>query len=130
MYVDVFQVPASILGEGTVEDVEVVENHTAYLACPAEGIPPPSILWLRNKAPLLDFPYPNLRELSNGRQLELRNVQVGDEGIFECKATNVAGQKSKTFKVKVHGLFCICNYYLRYSLVTVIFHYYYCLCCI
>jgi Immunoglobulin I-set domain len=102
-------VPASILGEGSVEDVEVIENHTAYFACPAEGIPPPSILWLRNKTPLLDFPYPNLRELSNGRQLELRNVQVSDEGIFECQATNVAGQKSKSFKLKVQGLWCLCD---------------------
>lgn len=108
--------PASIHGEGTVEDVEVIENHTAYFACPTEGIPPPSILWLRNQTPLLDFPYPNLRELSNGRQLELRNAQVSDEGIFQCQATNVAGQKSKSFKLKVQGLWCMCDRLLHHYL--------------
>jgi Immunoglobulin I-set domain len=96
-------VPASIVGEGTVENVEVIENHTAYMVCPADGIPPPSILWLRNKEPLLDFPYVNMREMSNGRQLEIRNVQVIDEASFECQATNVAGQKSKSFRLKVLG---------------------------
>lgn len=96
-------VPASITGEGTTELIEVVENHTVYFVCPADGIPPPSILWIRNKVPLLDFPYTNMRELSNGRQLEMRNVQVADEGMFQCQATNVAGQKSKSFQLKVLG---------------------------
>ena len=96
-------VPANIVGEGTVETIEVIENHTTYLVCPADGIPPPSIMWLKDNVPLLDIPYANIRELSNGRQLEMRNVQLGDEGTYRCQATNVAGQKSKSFALKVLG---------------------------
>ena len=96
-----FSVPATILGEGTVENIDVIENHTAYILCPADGIPAPSILWLKDNVPLLDFPYTNIRELGGGRQLEMRNVQVGDEGMYKCQATNVAGQKSKSFKLRV-----------------------------
>jgi len=97
-------VPASIDGDGLVENVEVIENHTVYMACPAEGIPPPSILWLKDNVPLLDIPYANVRELQHGRQLEMRNAGIGDEGIYKCQATNVAGQKTKTFKLKVLGM--------------------------
>ena len=74
-----------------------------YINCRTEGIPPPSILWMKEREPLLDFPYRNIRELSNGRQLEVRNVQISDEGRYRCVATNVAGQKQKDFKVKVLG---------------------------
>lgn len=83
--------------------MEVIENHTTYLVCQADGIPPPSILWLKDNVPLLDIPYANIRELSNGKQLEMRSVQRGDEGLYRCQATNVAGQKAKIFKLKVLG---------------------------
>ena len=59
-----------------MEEVEEVENQTLYLRCPVEGHPPPSIMWLKDGVPLLDFPFRNMRELDNGRQLELRNIQV------------------------------------------------------
>ena len=97
------KVPANVAGAETVETVEVVENHTAYLSCPADGIPTPSVMWLHNKVPLLDLQPANMREMSSGRQLEVRNVKVSDEGTFECQATNVAGQMSKTFLLKVLG---------------------------
>lgn len=96
-------VPAHILGEGTVDSVEVIENHTTYLICPADGIPPPSILWLKDDVPLLDIPYASIRELNNGRRLEMRNVQRGDDGLYRCQATNAAGQKTKSFRLKVLG---------------------------
>lgn len=59
-----------------MEVIEVIQNHTAYFRCTVEGNPTPSIMWLKDKVPLLDFPYENMRQLSNGQQLELRNVQV------------------------------------------------------
>ena len=85
------------------EDITVVENRTVYVDCPVEGVPPPSILWMKDRQPLLDFPYPNLRELSKGRQLEIRSVKVTDGGRYTCIATNVAGQLEKNFNVKVLG---------------------------
>ena len=97
------KVPANIDAADVVETVEVIENHTAYLSCPADGIPTPSVMWLHNDVPLLDLHNTNIREMSNGRQLEVRNVQLSDEGSFVCRATNVAGQSSKTFQLKVLG---------------------------
>lgn len=96
--------PPSIPNADEVETLKVIENRTIYINCPANGIPPPSILWLKDLTPLLDFPYHNIRELSSGRQLELRNVQVSDEGEYKCQATNAAGQLSKTNKLEVLGM--------------------------
>ncbi len=81
----------------------MIENRTVYIDCPVTGTPTPSILWLKDRSPLLDFPYPRLRELANGRQLELRDVKVEDGGRYTCMATNVAGQIEKNFKVRVWG---------------------------
>jgi len=102
-------VPATIANSQVVDVVEVIENHTLYLVCPAEGIPQPSILWLRDDVPMMvddevDAALKGkVREMSSGRQLELRQVRVEDEALFQCRATNVAGQQSKRFRLRVLG---------------------------
>jgi len=102
-------VPATITNSDIVDVVEGIENHTVYLVCPADGTPRPSILWLRDDVPLLmaDVMVDRVRELSNGRQLELRQVRVDDEAVFQCRATNVAGQQSKRFRLQVLGNACL-----------------------
>jgi len=101
-------VPARVLNSGVIELTELIENHTVYLRCPADGIPPPSIMWLRDNVPLVDLDdhvagLDKVRPLSNGRQLELRHVRVQDEAVYQCRATNVAGQQSKRFRLRVLG---------------------------
>lgn len=93
--------PPSIYNADEVETIQAIENRTIYISCPADGIPPPSILWLKDGLPLLDSPFPNIRELSSGRQLEIRNVQLNEEGEYKCQATNAAGQTSKAYNVQV-----------------------------
>ena len=101
-------VPASIVNSTVVDAVEVIVNHTLYLRCPAQGIPQPSIIWLRDGVPLLDNDddvggLSNVRLMSSGRQLEIRHVTLDDEAVYQCRATNVAGQQSKRFQLQVLG---------------------------
>lgn len=111
-------VPATIVNSSVVDLVEVIENHTVYLRCAAEGIPQPSIIWLRNDLPMIldddeDQDHQlsggggglmgKVREMSSGRQLEIRQVRVSDEAVFQCRATNVAGQQNKRFTLRVLG---------------------------
>ena len=107
-------VPATVVNSGVVDVVEVIENHTVYLVCPAQGIPTPSIIWLRDNIPMLmgdddddddddDMMTGKVRAMSSGRQLELRQVRVDDEAIYQCRATNVAGQQDKRFRLRVLG---------------------------
>ena len=69
-------VPPSIPMAGEVSHIEAVEGKIVYISCDADGIPRPSIMWFKDTTPLLDFPYENLREINNGRQLEIRAVTV------------------------------------------------------
>lgn len=104
-------VPATVMNSAIVDVVEVVENHTVYLVCPADGIPAPSIMWLRDNVPINmgddddddDVMTGKVRAMSSGRQLELRQVRVDDEAIYQCRATNIAGQEDKRFRLKVLG---------------------------
>ena len=95
-------VPAHITDHKTLVKLYVIENRTVYIDCPADGIPPPTVEWLRDGVSL-KFPHRNIRLLSNGHQLELRNVKLADEARYTCRARNMAGQQEKSFIVKVQG---------------------------
>ncbi len=56
-----------------------VENRTVFVECPVLGIPPPSVLWMKDRQPLLDFPYRNIQVCS--RVLLTACVARGDPGL-------------------------------------------------
>ncbi|XP_062570988.1 hemicentin-1-like isoform X1 [Saccostrea cucullata] len=96
-------VPAHILTE-VASDTELVtiQNQTININCPAMGIPPPSIIWTKNRVPLLDASYRNLRVKGNDQVLEISNAQTSDAGKYTCTVTNVAGQEKRVFNLQVH----------------------------
>ena len=97
-------VPAYILTEVASEtELVTIQNQTININCPSMGIPPPSILWLKNRVPLLDNPYKNMRVVNNNQVLEISNAQVQDAGKYLCTVTNVAGQEKREFNLQVHG---------------------------
>ena len=42
--------------------------------------------------------------LLNGRKLVIAQAQVSDTGLYQCVATNAAGDRKKEFEVTVHGM--------------------------
>nr|XP_022322237.1 hemicentin-1-like isoform X1 [Crassostrea virginica] len=96
-------VPAYILTEVASEtELVTIQNQTININCPSMGIPPPSILWLKNRVPLLDNPYKNMRVVNNNQVLEISNAQVQDAGKYLCTVTNAAGQEKREFNLQVH----------------------------
>ena len=85
--------PPTIVRSDEETVVEAIQNSTAYMDCETEGIPPPTVLWLKDMVPLLDFPYETMRQMNGGKRLELHNVQV-DKGIriLKCPLDRVGGQ--------------------------------------
>lgn len=81
----------------------MVENHTVTFFCYADGTPFPSITWFKGDVPLLDMQHLYVQELAGGREFKIRNVQIGDAGLYECRAKNDAGLKKKQFLVNVLG---------------------------
>lgn len=41
--------------------------------------------------------------LLNGRKLVIAQAQVSDTGLYQCVATNIAGDHRKEFEVTIHG---------------------------
>ncbi|GAB1607434.1 hemicentin-1-like [Argonauta hians] len=95
-------VPPTIYQEGLVKDVKTLENQTIQFECPVQGIPDPSIMWLKDRTPILDFPYENLEVSNNGQRLVISNIKIKDASTYTCSATNIAGQAKEQYTLLVH----------------------------
>ncbi|TSL47575.1 Hemicentin-1 [Bagarius yarrelli] len=93
-------VPPAVDSADKVTDVTVIINNLLELECHATGTPPPTITWLKDSKPVR--PGEGVRILSNGRRLVIARAQVSDTALFQCVASNEAGETDKDFKVAVH----------------------------
>ncbi|KAL1417827.1 hypothetical protein MTO96_006084 [Rhipicephalus appendiculatus] len=83
--------------------VLAVLNRPAWLPCPAVGVPPPSVRWLREGRVLSPRGDPFVQPSADGRRLQLRRARLRDAGNYTCIATNEAGKLEKTFIVEVQA---------------------------
>ncbi|XP_049335709.1 hemicentin-1 isoform X1 [Astyanax mexicanus] len=92
--------PPRINGSGFPTEVSVVVNHVLELVCEVEGIPVPTVNWVKDGRPLLQTD--GLRLLRGGEVLRISSAQVEDTGRYSCLATSSAGDDDKEFLVRVH----------------------------
>nr|XP_061831771.1 hemicentin-1-like isoform X1 [Nerophis lumbriciformis] len=92
------QIPPSILG--FEEEVVVMENNQAQLACVAKGVPQPTLSWEKDGVPLGEGTG-EYTILPSG-ELVIDTAQPGDAGSYTCVATNEVGQDSQTVTLSVH----------------------------
>ncbi|KAK3506808.1 hypothetical protein QTP70_028372 [Hemibagrus guttatus] len=93
-------VPPNIAGESGVQDVSVLQNRQVTLECRSDAVPPPTLSWLKDGAPLKASP--RVRVLSSGRYLQINNAELGDTGRYTCMASNVAGETRRHFNLSVN----------------------------
>lgn len=66
---------------------------------PSLPSPVPDIRWRKVLEPM-----PSTAEIStSGAVLKIFNVQLEDEGIYECEAENIRGKDKHQAKIYVHG---------------------------
>ncbi|XP_053737549.1 hemicentin-1 isoform X1 [Synchiropus splendidus] len=92
------QIPPSILG--TEQQVVVVENSQAQLACFAEGVPQPTVSWERDGMLLSDNA--SVYTFLPSGELMIDSAQPEDAGSYTCVATNAVGQDSRTVELSVN----------------------------
>ncbi|ELV11507.1 Hemicentin-1 [Tupaia chinensis] len=93
-------VPPRIVGENTLEDVKVKEKQSVTLACEVTGNPVPEITWHKDGQLLQEDEAHHIT--SGGRFLQITNAQVSHTGRYTCLASNIAGDKSKSFSLNVY----------------------------
>ncbi|NXX95340.1 HMCN1 protein, partial [Centropus bengalensis] len=97
--VDVY-VPPVIEGDaGTAQNRQVVAGSSLMLECKAAGNPPPLLTWLKDGVPVKASD--NLRVVSGGKKLEIRNATEADQGLYTCVATSIAGEQEIKYEVEV-----------------------------
>ena len=91
-------VPPTII-VGLPESTIVERGHLANLTCLAAADPPPRYAWTVDGQQA-----DGSVELVNGnKSLLLRDVNVDDNGVYSCLATNEAGNISTQTNLTVHG---------------------------
>lgn len=91
---------------------DFIDNYIAYLNkplmiyCDSDGIPRPSISWMKNGLFIDPFLDPNIQFLKEDSALLLKWARLEDSGKYTCIATNSAGQDEKNFNIHVYSMFC------------------------
>ncbi|GAB1286208.1 Hemicentin-2 [Apodemus speciosus] len=82
--------------------VTVKTGEEVTLDCEAQGSPTPLVTWTKDANPLL--PVTSRSELLPSGSLRLAQAQVGDNGLYECTASNPAGATSRRYTLRVQGV--------------------------
>uniref|UniRef100_A0A8C1I856 Hemicentin 1 n=1 Tax=Cyprinus carpio TaxID=7962 RepID=A0A8C1I856_CYPCA len=88
-------VPPSIHASPRAMKVQV--GHAIDLPCVAQGVPEPSVSWLKDGSTLLDGSQYKISD----EALTLNQVGLMDEGVYTCVASNIAGQDEATIQLHV-----------------------------
>lgn len=82
-------------------DVIVTQGNDISLECQADGIPQPTVTWMKDGQLLANER--RVEILKEGYGLRLKSAQVSDTGRYVCVAVNVAGLADKKYDLSVHG---------------------------
>ncbi|XP_045905935.1 hemicentin-1 [Micropterus dolomieu] len=93
-------VPPSIDGPAEESVVETISNPATF-ACDATGIPPPSLIWLKNGRPIENSDSLEMHIFSGGSKLQIARSQRSDSGTYTCVASNVEGKARKSYHLTI-----------------------------
>lgn len=83
----------------STEDLSVNEADSFLLTCNHTGVPSPVVTWYKDTL-LLSSDNP-AKLLIQSNELSVFSVTTNDEGVYECRVTNVAGSESALISVDV-----------------------------
>ncbi|XP_030135337.4 hemicentin-1 [Taeniopygia guttata] len=93
-------VPPSIEGPGQELVSESISNPVTFV-CDATGIPPPTLVWLKNGKPIENLDSLEVHILSGGSKLQIARSQLLDSGTYMCIASNPEGKAHKTYVLSI-----------------------------
>ncbi|NXE93182.1 HMCN1 protein, partial [Menura novaehollandiae] len=93
-------VPPSIEGPEQELLSESISNPVTFV-CDATGIPPPTLVWLKNGKPIEGLDSLEVHILSGGSKLQIARSQLLDSGTYTCIASNTEGTAQKTYVLAI-----------------------------
>lgn len=96
-----FTAAPMIRDSGENSEVTVVLGFPAVLHCEVEGIPPPTITWLKDNQPIVSSP--QLTYTQGGHFLRVAAARGEDAGAYTCRATNPAGTAHRHHTLRIMG---------------------------
>ncbi|XP_038063967.1 hemicentin-1-like isoform X2 [Patiria miniata] len=91
--------PPSISDPPLSPNLDVTIGSTITIDCQSEGLPPPTIHWLRDGTQLRSSGSNYVIDASGS--LTLQRISVNDQGQYVCVASNIAGNSTKTIYLNV-----------------------------
>jgi len=88
-------------------NISVIAGRSAVIVCPATGVPAPQITWFKDDVAVIPGESSDVRVLSNGRRLEISDVQVEHAGQYRCLARNIAGHVDRQYQLHVLSLYSV-----------------------
>ena len=77
-------------------------NGTAILPCPARATPPPTRVWLYDGERIeVGSESDRIAEVTSDGSLIIKSVRLDHEGTYECHVSNLAGEDSVAYNLKV-----------------------------
>lgn len=86
----------------TIHDIlQVVINSSVTVDCSVYGTPQPTVVWFKDGQLLPLHLDPRISTISSGEILQILSVKTDDEGLYMCRASNVAGELDRSVKLEV-----------------------------
>ncbi|KAK2540204.1 Hmcn1 [Columba guinea] len=93
-------VPPTIEGPEEESVNETISNPVTFV-CDATGIPPPTLVWLKDGKPIENSDSLEVHILSGGSKLQIARSQLLDSGTYTCIASNVEGKAQKSYMLSI-----------------------------
>ncbi|CAF0824612.1 unnamed protein product, partial [Didymodactylos carnosus] len=87
-------VPPKIHSNQLITRIQIIQNSTLTLKCPASGHPTPSINWYKDESKISNY-----QHRDNSETLIMYNIDERDGGRYTCVATNSVGKQRQHFEV-------------------------------
>jgi len=84
------------------DEYTVIVDNPILMSCEVTGIPAPQVTWFSQGTDVMDANRTGWRVLANGA-LRIDHVTTEDAGMYECVATNVAGNATMAVTLNVQG---------------------------
>lgn len=91
------------------QNATALEGSTLFLTCVGYGVPSPNMMWLKDGVELSNNYHVSIysNQVEEGgvpfvqSTLEVCNLELADEGMYSCVATNDNGTDTRSFRVTV-----------------------------